>query len=147
MYPFSIYRHYFFPFVRGVYYSAQNRYGVCASACDSGEIPPARVSLDVGRAIVVRSSRLLNPRAPLLLQWVLLDQVFQIEVPELKLQLGCRANRRKHGVASVQGPPDNVGYVTRKPTCNATGRGSASILKKDEILEEDSHKSLMSFLL
>jgi hypothetical protein len=45
------------------------------------------------------------------------------------------------------GTTDNVGYVTRKPTCDATGRGSASILKKYEILEEDSRKSLMSFLL
>jgi hypothetical protein len=66
-------------------------HGVRPGTRGSGEVPTARIPLDVRDAIMVRSAKLLYTSTPLLLRWVLFRSNVvrvEVEIPELEFGFG-----------------------------------------------------------
>jgi hypothetical protein len=102
------------------------------------DIAPAGVPLGVRHTVVVGDTELLNTRAPLGLLPVRL-LAMEVEVPELKLRLGRRADSRKYDVSplwrpahGVARPPRERLYIGRVSHFDAQERNS---VKLTELLE------------
>lgn len=63
---------------------------MCPGTRGGGKVSSTRVPLDIGNAIMVRRAKLLDASGPLVLGWVFLDRVVEVEIEVPELQLGLR---------------------------------------------------------
>jgi hypothetical protein len=76
---------------------------MCPGTRGSGEVPPARVPLDVGHSIVICHAKLLDAGGPFI-GCISPDRIIRvdIEVPELQLGFRRRADGRKDDVTPAR---------------------------------------------